>query len=279
MPKIVIHIGPHKTGSTALQNFFHINRKKLFNRGLCYETLDYAWHNHHFLANCFQHNEEHIKIGQECVEKIIRMAGQRTVLFSSEMFCEPIFDAGRFLRALDGNEIQVIGYLRHPCDLLLSAFNELVRNHDSGWTHSVNEQPYSYDPSTHSLFEKWLLPEIFQIAPYDQVQWEGRSLFLDFLKMIDIDFTGLDVDQVPKNTSIPFPLIEVLRAMNQAGVEDPYRMQAVEIMMKSHLTETSYPLNEETQHMCFERMKSALEKFQDFLRPGFEEGYLFEARN
>jgi len=52
--RIIIHVGPWKTGSTALQEFFHINREKLLSYGILYPVGLVAPQAHHEIPNIFK---------------------------------------------------------------------------------------------------------------------------------------------------------------------------------------------------------------------------------
>jgi hypothetical protein len=49
--RIIIHVGPWKTGSTALQEFFYMNRTKLLSHGILYPIGIVAQNAHHELPN------------------------------------------------------------------------------------------------------------------------------------------------------------------------------------------------------------------------------------
>ena len=82
---IYIHVGTHKTGSTALQNFFYLNIEALLNKGVCYPRLDPG------VVLPFQHASLAFKLEEgrckEVFEFIMHFSRIfKVVLLSSEVF-------------------------------------------------------------------------------------------------------------------------------------------------------------------------------------------------
>jgi hypothetical protein len=92
-----------------------------------------------------------------------------------------------FLSCLKGHDVRIIAYIRHPCDIVISAFNEVVRHYDVHWMRPLNERPFAYDPSQIDILQRWLTVPNLMLAPYDRTQWVGGSIFSDFLAMIGVD--------------------------------------------------------------------------------------------
>ena len=55
--KLVLHIGTHKTGTTALQQFSHANRKLLAARGFHYATPPHGLQHSNLVANALTAGE------------------------------------------------------------------------------------------------------------------------------------------------------------------------------------------------------------------------------
>jgi len=128
------------------------------------------------------------------------------------------------------------------------------------------------------MFRRWLIPGFFQIAPYDPQQWPDGSICNDFLSMLNVDAHGLHMVQEPENASIPYPFIEVMRVLNRSKPDEWSRDQVLDALRSVAGEKQSYPLTPSTVAECFTKMETALEKYRPFLRPGFDDRFLFEPR-
>jgi len=85
--QIIIHIGTHKTGSTAIQHFFNRNREEFYSHGLYYPQGQETWHGHPQLAMMVR--SDSTSIANEYVNSVIEEAKDHKcdkVFFSSEFF-------------------------------------------------------------------------------------------------------------------------------------------------------------------------------------------------
>lgn len=274
---IIVHIGVHKTGTSALQSFLHRNAALLSQHGFCYKPTIPDWPNHNPLAMAFMPDTE--DSGPHRLAKTLEEAGDRTLLISSEMFCEPSVDIDLFLSCIKDHDVRVIAYIRHPSDIVVSAFNEVVRHYDRHWTRPLNEQPFAYDPSQMDLLKRWLKVPNLTLAPYDRAQWADGSIFSDFLSMIGLSGDGFDYSQADGNESLPYPLVEALRLVNTAHPSADQHRAAVELLRTINSEPGEYPLTPKNVKMCIRQMRQALPSYRPHFRPGFQEGFLLEPRH
>lgn len=275
--KIILHIGVHKTGTSALQSFLHRNAKLLLDRGVFYEPTTPDWPNHNPLAMSFM--PASLDHGPTRLAMLLGAAKDKTVLISSEMLCEPGVDLDLLLQCLEGHDVRVIAYVRHPSDIVISAFNEVVRHYDTHWTRPLNEQPFAYDPSQMDVLKRWLKVPNLKLAPYDRFQWVEGSLFKDFLTMIGVPGDGFDYSQVGGNESLPYALIEALRHVNIAHPSADQHRAMVELLRTVKSDPGEYPLTPQNVRYCVDRMRDALPFYRPHFRPGFQEDFLLEQRH
>ncbi|TPK76369.1 hypothetical protein FJ930_03590 [Mesorhizobium sp. B2-4-15] len=274
--RIILHIGVHKTGTTALQSFLHRNAALLADRGIFYKPTSSAWPNHNPLAAAFMPDAE--DNGPDRLAKTLDEAGERTLLISSEMLCEPSVDIDLFLSCLKGYDVRIIAYIRHPCDIVISAFNEVVRHYNARWTRPLNERPFAYDPSQIDVLRRWLKVSNLTLAPYDSAQWVGGSIFSDFLAMIGIAGDGFDYSQTDGNESLPYPLVEALRLVNTANPSAEQHCALVETLRTIKSEAGEYPLTQTNVKLFLAQMHQALPIYRPHFRPGFQEDFLLQAR-
>ena len=83
--KLILHIGTHKTGTTALQQFLHANREALAARGFHYATPPHGLQHSNLVANALNGGES--RSVQAFLTKHADMArrhGAHTLLVSAE---------------------------------------------------------------------------------------------------------------------------------------------------------------------------------------------------
>jgi len=272
----ILHLGAHKTGTTALQAFLARNTDLLSEKGFYYRPIGSRWRNHHEMVTGFHHGQS---LGREVLQGLIRDCGDRTLLISSEMLIEPFVDVDRFLRCLDGWNVRAIAYIRHPSDILVSAWNEVVRGYQSRWTAPIDAMPFPYDPGQFDLLAQWIGKTDLTLAPYDPRQWAGGSIFSDFLSMIGVDGRSFDYRREDGNESIAFPLAEALRLANMT-IATPEQHAAIVAHLRTVECEPGpYPLKPESVEACLERMREILPIYRSLYRPGFQEDFLLQPRH
>lgn len=278
--RVIVHIGVHKTGSTAIQTLLQRNTDSLADRGVFYApTLPEEYPNHNPLGAAFLPGAEQ-GVGERGLQDLLERAGSRVLLISSEMLCHPKVDAARFMRELGGRNVEVFAYVRHPCDILVSAFNERVREYKAHYLRGIEERPLAYDPSQLTHLRPWLEHPGAKVvlAPYDAPQWSGGTIFSDFLAMIGIPSTGLEMDAGRINESLPFAAIELLRAFNAMHPTEQQHKRRLEQLRAMTFEVSGYPLAEDIGRECLERMRKALPEITPYFRPGFTADYLFAER-
>lgn len=135
---VVLHIGAPKTGSSAIQRFCLNNRDQLLRAGYYYPR--------HFV------DKNGVSGGHSLVGKLLRenrvrkanlyfrmmlLAARlrgKTLLLSSESFYR---NARKFGPLLQGLNVRVIGWFRHPVEALVSSYNQSVKRHF--WTSDISE--------------------------------------------------------------------------------------------------------------------------------------------
>lgn len=202
--RAIIHIGMHKTGSTAIQHACHKHSRKLLKRGFCYPTTGTLWYGHHPVAwaSGVPHpcHDEKLNINN-LIDTYIKQSTSKTLILSSEDFfkvpnpCKsPAIEA--ITQAFRG--IDVLAYIRNPCDWVVSSFK---------W--NVERDPKLF-PTINNFVENCNLKGWFNFSKalkaWNKV--DGSKIWIrPYVPNVVLDFTTfMGIDTLPpterSNTSI-----------------------------------------------------------------------------
>jgi len=128
---VFLHIGPHKTGSTSLQQYLHHNRAVLARQGFLYPRsgcLDGRRYGQHDFARSIA-GRGSFDVAR--LQEEIEASGNDKILLSSEEF-SLVRDPGTIVRCFDGFDVKAVIYCRRQDELLLSHFNQRVKVGSTG---------------------------------------------------------------------------------------------------------------------------------------------------
>jgi hypothetical protein len=234
----LLHIGPHKTGTTTIQAAFHDSRAALTDLGVHYAGSTA----HPMLAAMgasggtlptIERSEAEGR-WHDLVAEVTRSQARITVV-SSEFFSSAPADRIRpILEALDADRTQVVVTLRPLCRILPSQWQQYMQNRPgltyddaldySGWLGAILNRPEdnSITPSfwrrhRHDrLVRNWVAatgPDRVTVVVVDES--EKRMLLRSFEQLIGVPEFTLEASTLSANRSLTFSEIEMLRAFNQ----------------------------------------------------------------
>jgi hypothetical protein len=223
MPRFVIHVGPHKTGSTYIQRRLYRVATDLRHLGIFVPS---QWNDspenpsHTGLIGIL--NRTSMSDGA-AVFDAWRNSDHKMIVMSCEALCGMPHPALTRLRDLIGdNPIEIVYYVRRWSDLVPSAWQELVRQGGSlTFLDFLMQQVRDPERSSTINLETALQPliDVFGrtslcLVSYNSVVETGQDLFTHFAE----HFLGLkDVEPSPDdlvNRSLPPEHIEMIRALN-----------------------------------------------------------------
>lgn len=212
---LLIHIGGHKTGSTALQHFFAANAARLAAAGIVYPEVGREGAAHHRLARAATP-----ALLAELAATVARP--EATVLLSSELF--ELLDAAaveRIVAAARPRTVRVFGYVRDFRALLPSKYAQrtktggntldfdrfFTRRHGPGVLRAVA----SFGAWADVL--GWAGVRVRALAPEGLA---GGDLYTDALAAIGLPATlatGWPRGDGKANATPPWPAVEAIRAI------------------------------------------------------------------
>ena len=226
MRRVILHIGRHKTGTTAIQRFLRKNGPLLADYDLCYPDYGIRGFGHHEIGAPI--TRAALSRSQDRAAEII--AGLRNgldtvvqgqsmpLVISSEAFqnCDPAV-----VRALfNGFDVEVVVYLREQVKYLLSAYAQKVQATD--YSDTLEEFFLSSSRSTYKDFlDDWerQFPGRIRVKNYDRQELLSGNVVVDFCH----EFLGMDSEivaarchETDANPSLTSDLLEFKLRINQA---------------------------------------------------------------
>jgi hypothetical protein len=215
--QLVLHIGPHKTGTTYIQQNLYELAPLLAERGVCYPTDKWIFHfGHHDLID----REMVGSLRQDLAACV--PADATTVVLSTENFDRLEEPAIRLLREQVDDPVRIVFYLRRADALLYSTWQEDVKfgSEESFPRFLLRHlaKPFSSELINPALvLDRWASVfglDSIRIFDYDHLVETGVDLCKSFLQEV-LGVEGLDPSTTTLiNKSLARADAELLRALN-----------------------------------------------------------------
>jgi len=190
--KLILHIGWHKTGTTAIQAFLRQNRELLESQcGVYYPRSGQGGSAHHVLAHAQIHSKpERQALWGQLSHELRTNLDWRVALISSEAFSNGTLQQIQSIKeALTGDwAIQILSYLRPPDEALEARFAERVKRSEcrESWREFLASQgPLPYK-SISRMWQSAFGADAVIVRPYDRRQWSGGELLIDFFEALGL---------------------------------------------------------------------------------------------
>lgn len=237
--RLVLHIGTHKTGTTAIQRFLSQNREQLMQMGYCYPKYsdilpgksDHYAHIDVAKGLMGQSKILSVEDSKDFLRGVVTFAEKKnahTILISAESFVRGMSGTSSkkwnqiesFIRLVKSciplENIEITVTIRSLASYLTSLYNEHVKvtgySKDIKHFHSDFRERFNYP----LILEKWskYFPNIHCL------QYEKLGKGTNFIKnwvqetLGKIDLASLDFTDSPRNVSWPLDFVAVKREMN-----------------------------------------------------------------
>jgi hypothetical protein len=290
---VFVHIGSHKTGTTAIQSFFALNRNLFKEKGILYPGIQNA---HHDMAwelektgsvnELLNQNSLTAKILQE-----IRETSCTTIILSAEAFSETRTSEKlkQVFTGIPGDpvSIKIIIYVRRQDDIIQSAYQEQLKTPKLCIEKSLSDflrenTGFSDRWNWYKKIRPWTETfgkEAIIVRVYEKNQFYKNDLIRDFLFTIGRELT--DDFRLPakeqSNIGMGLDALEIMRICN-AKIEDPeikkiLRNSLVKIDPKGILEPYSLLSPKDRNHFIREYEPGNQKVAREYL--GREDGILF----
>jgi hypothetical protein len=222
MPRYLIHIGPHKTGSSYLQSAFQALRPHLHSRGVWYPE---QWQGedrlgHHRLA-------QRLRAGWDdgLVEEFaaLNSSNHETILLSAEDLSDLKAEEVATLKGLMGaSPVRIVFYCRRWSEVIPSGWQELVKHGNRSTfleflsSHLANPNGahvINYSRTLRRYAESFRLSEM-SLVSYSNIVDGGGDIFANFCASFLSWMDPPNPDLARVNVSLDPAQVEVIRALN-----------------------------------------------------------------
>ncbi len=228
----LLHIGPHKTGTTTVQAAFHQNREQLISLG-----VHYAGQRAHPMTAAIGASTNRrlpsnsAKAGREAWENLlseIRSNDGRAVVLSSEFFCEANAQrAEAIVEDLGADRVHVVITLRPLVNIVGSQWQQYIQNRAvmsyADWLEGVlldessRMTPTFWQRHRHDrLVQRWadiVGPNNLTVIILDE--HDHGMLLRSFERLLGLEADTLVVENVAANRSLTLAEVELLRTFNR----------------------------------------------------------------
>jgi hypothetical protein len=235
--QIFLHIGPHKTGTSAIQRMADENRATLIRHGILYPSG--RWHGQ--LGSCFARNKvayvynrhagltDLAAINRSDVAYETRLLQEleesdcEDLVFSYEGFIDlrpdEVGELAKFLKDRC-NDLSVIAYCRHPLSFAPSEISQRVRMGLPSGRDDIENPPI---PRFKSYFEKFaniLGAESVILSDFSKAALHRNDVRWDFLNKIGfLDSNGeeISLSEAPTNESLSAEAVAIAVEMAKSA--------------------------------------------------------------
>lgn len=217
--KVVLHIGPGKTGTSAIQKWLLKNRSFLKQSGIFYpkHKLDENGVSSGNYASIFDRNEERgrFEFNAEKASELLKYAadkGFEQLLLSSEVFFPYLDELLSFF-----NNVKVIFYVRDLAELAESSYNQSVKRHRNieAFRPGKNVQPITLSKIADVLSKH---PHAEVAARfYERALFKNGSIIEDFVGQFTSSSLPQSKQQETVNPSYSLEALEFKRFLNRVG--------------------------------------------------------------
>lgn len=231
-PEIILHIGPHKTGSSHIQALIGANEAALAGQGV---SLSGEWkrsasdHNHTRLVDALYTRDTEALKSQ--VERVVLTSRERVLVSAEDLCLLPLNLLQDLGEALSRHRVTVVYYLRCWSKRLYSVWQEQVRH---GYVASFKSflAEHLVAPAGSEIINPSLCLDRFsdafghsslRIISYDQLVDSEVDLYSHFVSTIlSLDISKGECWGTRTHASPPFMETEIARLLNLSGTRAGY---------------------------------------------------------
>ena len=222
--RCILHVGPPKTGTTAIQRTLHRHRDALAAQGWAYPPIGIRFFAHHTLAEAAQDGRPEFAGMADTLGAI-----EQNIVLSSELLAKGSVEALRRLRAaLRCDDIRVIFYVRSFVDVFASLWSETIKSGAVADFALYGAEAVAGRGPGMALRADIMLPRLAEAFGREAIALHLFAAAIDthgdvathFLDRV-LGVTGIPTIADQANAALPPLLAEVLRQVNRRAPAIP----------------------------------------------------------
>ncbi|ABV37609.1 hypothetical protein Ssed_3005 [Shewanella sediminis HAW-EB3] len=262
MKEIYLHVGYHKTGTTAIQNFMHRNKDLILSEGILYPLTGLSGAGHSKLANAFKGNEWDkvlksllpkeneirqniyaLERGESSASLYMALKSEvaksevKKIVLSSECFLEWI-DPQEVKEALAGinASIKIIFYFREPKQWIEAVYYQLIKDRYFRYSGEIEDLPQWEMLNYNAVLQDWAL--VFGrnnliVRQYENTTCLEHGVITDFLNIIGL--SEVNNFQYPTavsdvNLGLHPLLIKLLKHTNKLNFSEKFHKRVLKFL-------------------------------------------------
>ena len=209
--ELIIHIGPHKTGTTAVQTAFSRSSSVLRKAGVLYPRLHWRQQAHHHLAFALKGKpipggelpDLNSEIGALC-QAIAQFDGKKVLISSEEFFTCPAKSLERLKDRLEV-PVRVVCFLRRPDAFLVSCYNQKVKQPGNGFSAPLRRflsEPDKIAPEMDYLGAVNTWADVFGVSNIIVETYENGPPLARLRDLLGLS-SDLEAPEIRMNASVP----------------------------------------------------------------------------
>jgi hypothetical protein len=271
--ELTIHIGSHKTGSTALQAAFAKASGALKRKGVLYPKTHWRQTAHHRLAFALKGksvprgDQPDLELELDKLMSALMAFGGGKALISSEEFFTCPEDALHELKRALGIPVRIVCFLRRPDTFLVSCYNQKIKQPGNGFSPPLAKflrNPRAIAPEMDYLSALFTWADVFGDAAIALETYETGSPLLRMCQILGLE-TPLDDSDQSVNASVPGAVAETIRHAKVFGLNEGKQRK---ILARARQVYAGYPpffvANEDRRAVIAEMEEDMDRLFQRF---------------
>ncbi|WP_394200833.1 hypothetical protein [Shewanella waksmanii] len=218
--RILIHVGPGKTGTSAIQSSLLLNKGFLRNSGVYYPSHminknGISSGNMTSLLSYDEHRQ--LFISRDKVSKLVKWfygSSYDVLLLSSEFFFDFIEELSDVVPSAE-----FLIYIRNPLEIIDSGYNQAVKRHRQTAKLSVSRSTKFRQIDGFEKIVKKISASRLNFRFYDRAIFVGGDIVSDFYSVLGLERSSTS-DNQRINTSYCFEALEYKRALNNLGLDE-----------------------------------------------------------
>ncbi|MEG3765445.1 glycosyltransferase family 61 protein [Alteromonas sp. 14N.309.X.WAT.G.H12] len=263
--RVVFHIGPPKTGSSAIQHFLHQHRTELASLGILYpnHTIDEnGISSGNARVVCVSDDKGRLVFDPKKLTRTLdafqKASEYHTLLLSSESFFRIADDV-----IAQVPNAEIVCFIRNPVEFQLSIYNQSVKRHGNHASFIAKTRLNLGQWDKLLALREHLTPESFHCFAYKSPDDQG-SIIGDLLRVLQVD-DHIPISTTSVNVSYSFAALELKRSLNQFPIASLQNELDTYLQATSQHGKRYRLIDDEALMACQQQLEAAMERFRSLL--------------